>query len=77
MKNIILIAMLTLAAILVGTLVGRFWWPTADFDTSPSAKVEREVLYYQAPMDPAYRRDKPGKSPMGMDLVQFQQHTLL
>ncbi len=28
-----------------------------------------EVLYWVAPMDPAYRRDKPGKSPMGMDLV--------
>jgi len=26
-------------------------------------------LYWVAPMDPDYRRDKPGKSPMGMDLV--------
>ncbi|MFA9461282.1 efflux RND transporter periplasmic adaptor subunit [Thiohalorhabdus methylotrophus] len=30
---------------------------------------EREVLYWVAPMDDSYRRDKPGKSPMGMDLV--------
>jgi len=30
---------------------------------------EREILYWVAPMDPNYRRDKPGKSPMGMDLV--------
>jgi Cu(I)/Ag(I) efflux system membrane fusion protein len=28
-----------------------------------------EILYWVAPMDPNYRRDKPGKSPMGMDLV--------
>jgi len=28
-----------------------------------------EILYWVAPMDPAYRRDRPGKSPMGMDLV--------
>ncbi|MEQ8514638.1 MAG: efflux RND transporter periplasmic adaptor subunit [Chromatocurvus sp.] len=28
-----------------------------------------EVLYWVAPMDPDYRRDGPGKSPMGMDLV--------
>ena len=28
-----------------------------------------EVLYWVAPMDPNYRRDEPGKSPMGMDLV--------
>jgi len=30
---------------------------------------EAGVLYWVAPMDPNYRRDKPGKSPMGMDLV--------
>lgn len=29
----------------------------------------REPLYWVAPMDPAYRSDQPGKSPMGMDLV--------
>ena len=29
----------------------------------------RKVLYWVAPMDPNYKRDKPGKSPMGMDLV--------
>ncbi len=27
--------------------------------------------YWVAPMDPAYRRDGPGKSPMGMDLVPY------
>lgn len=32
-------------------------------------KEEREILYWVAPMDANYRRDKPGKSPMGMDLV--------
>ena len=30
---------------------------------------ERTVLYWRAPMDPAYIRNEPGKSPMGMDLV--------
>ncbi len=29
----------------------------------------RDILYWVAPMDPDYRRDGPGKSPMGMDLV--------
>ena len=28
-----------------------------------------DVLYWVAPMDANYRRDKPGKSPMGMDMV--------
>ena len=30
---------------------------------------EDNILYWVAPMDANYRRDKPGKSPMGMDLV--------
>lgn len=30
---------------------------------------EDEILYWVAPMDPNYRRDEPGTSPMGMDLV--------
>lgn len=28
-----------------------------------------EPLYWVAPMDPDYRRDEPGKSPMGMELI--------
>ncbi len=31
--------------------------------------VEKKPIYWVAPMDANYRRDKPGKSPMGMDLV--------
>ena len=34
-----------------------------------AANDERDILYWVAPMDPNYRRDQPGKSPMGMDLV--------
>ena len=30
---------------------------------------EKRPLYWAAPMDPDYRRDRPGKSPMGMDLI--------
>ncbi|PCJ51147.1 MAG: efflux transporter periplasmic adaptor subunit [Gammaproteobacteria bacterium] len=33
------------------------------------AVVEKKPKYWVAPMDANYRRDKPGKSPMGMDLV--------
>jgi Cu(I)/Ag(I) efflux system membrane fusion protein len=39
---------------------------------APPATVEtsgRKVLYWVAPMDQSFRRDTPGKSPMGMDLV--------
>jgi RND family efflux transporter MFP subunit len=31
--------------------------------------ADRKILYWRAPMDPTYIRDKPGKSPMGMDLI--------
>ena len=34
-----------------------------------SEESEKEVLYWVAPMDPNYRRDEPGRSPMGMDLI--------
>ena len=37
--------------------------PVASEEEGPS------ILYWVAPMDPNYRRDGPGKSPMGMDLV--------
>lgn len=30
---------------------------------------EKKILYWRAPMDPTYISDKPGKSPMGMDLI--------
>ncbi len=36
---------------------------------APSPGKERKIKYWRAPMDPAYISDKPGKSPMGMDLV--------
>ena len=32
------------------------------------AEGERNVLYWQAPMDPTEMYDRPGKSAMGMDL---------
>jgi len=36
-------------------------------ETAPQG--ERKVRYWRAPMDPNFVSDKPGKSPMGMDLV--------
>ena len=40
-----------------------------DGNAGGGASKERKVLYGRAPMDPNYVSDKPGKSPMGMDLV--------
>ncbi len=36
---------------------------------SDKVSTEKQILYWVAPMDASYRRDQPGKSPMGMDLV--------
>jgi Cu(I)/Ag(I) efflux system membrane fusion protein/cobalt-zinc-cadmium efflux system membrane fusion protein len=42
---------------------------TAGADAAEKPKGERKIKYWQAPMDPTYIRDEPGKSPMGMDLI--------
>lgn len=39
--------------------------------SSIKTKEEKAPLYWVAPMDPNYRRDGPGQSPMGMDLIPF------
>ena len=56
-------------AIVIGILIGRAWNPAAGDMAKSAGSSEREVLYWVAPMDPKYRRDEPGKSPMGMDLI--------
>jgi Cu(I)/Ag(I) efflux system membrane fusion protein len=54
-------------AILTATIYSQFLSTEMDMTTSSSA--EPNPLYWVAPMDPNYRRDEPGQSPMGMDLV--------
>jgi Cu(I)/Ag(I) efflux system membrane fusion protein len=39
--------------------------------TSEGATKEKQPLYWVAPMDANYHSDKPGKSPMGMDLIPY------
>lgn len=52
-----------------GFIVGAnyFNWQVAKPDET--ARQSNEPLYWQAPMDANYRRDEPGLSPMGMELV--------
>ncbi len=40
-----------------------------------STEQEKKPIYWVAPMDANYKRDKPGKSPMGMDLIPFYGDT--
>ncbi len=61
-----------LGAALVGAglTVGFFSASFLNADGSGSSdSTEPRVLYWQAPMDPSFRSDTPGKSPMGMDLI--------
>ena len=61
-----------LLILIVGLVVGFFVASNEHINHLFAAKsqaVEPEILYWVAPMDANYQRDKPGKSPMGMDLV--------
>ncbi len=42
---------------------------TSISESNTKTEASNEPLYWVAPMDPNYKRDKPGKSPMGMDLI--------
>lgn len=64
-----------LGFIVLGSIAGAatsYWLieqnPAATSAGTVSAASD-EPLYWVAPMDPNFRSDKPGKSPMGMDLV--------
>lgn len=59
-----------LLLLLTGLLIGALLTGLLSRRSEPtSPEAERKPLYWVAPMDPDYRRDAPGKSPMGMDLV--------
>jgi len=59
----------SLAVVALAFAAGRHFAPTADDVGSSEKSGGRKILHWVAPMDANYRRDEPGKSPMGMDLV--------
>ncbi|MGK0268625.1 MAG: Cu(I)/Ag(I) efflux system membrane fusion protein, partial [Paraglaciecola sp.] len=68
--------MKTLYAILIGGICGVIVTATiysqfvsTEMDMTAPKAVDAEPMYWVAPMDANFRRDQPGKSPMGMDLV--------
>jgi Cu(I)/Ag(I) efflux system membrane fusion protein len=69
MKKFTLIVIAMVVATALGILIGRSMGSTTGTTPNADAGSDREVLYWVAPMDANYRRDEPGKSPMGMDLV--------
>ena len=72
MKNIFRI--LFVIILLAGVGAGGYFLGKEKGGSPPSpgtttAKKEKKIKYWVAPMDPAYTRNEPGKSPMGMDLI--------
>ena len=63
-RYVALMVIMVVAALGGGIAIERYWFaiPKAD-------EAGAKIAYWVAPMDPNFRRDQPGKSPMGMDLV--------
>ena len=58
-----------LVSVLVGLVAGALLGSSDIGSGGGPEDAAATPLYWAAPMDPDYRRDAPGKSPMGMDLV--------
>lgn len=63
-RYVALMAIMVMAALSGGIAIERYWFGLPNADQSGP-----KIAYWVAPMDPNFRRDQPGKSPMGMDLV--------
>lgn len=73
MKRLIIALTILVAGVIAGRYSDEWFGGTNNgiSQTGSGAKqsAEKKPLYWVAPMDPNYRREKPGKSPMGMDLI--------
>jgi len=70
MKTIVSLLSVAIVAAVTGFMAARFI--PVDRGSMPGSTVassERQPLYWVAPMDSSFRRDEPGLSPMGMDLI--------
>lgn len=61
--------MKTLLLLIIGSVMGFSIHQLFTPPTSSLKQTEKQPLYWVAPMDANYRRDKPGLSPMGMELI--------
>ncbi len=64
-----------LVLLTIGAAVGYGIARIQTVPNAPELSSDPKVLYWVAPMDPSYRRDAPGKSPMGMDLVPVYEES--
>ncbi len=72
-KSILNISAVTSAALIAGMAIAIFGFPllnnTSNNEMNANNDNESQPLYWVAPMDANFQRDKPGLSPMGMELV--------
>lgn len=70
MKNLLLICFGGLI-VLLGLMFSQHYFPEkiVAHEKAKKQSTDSGILYWVAPMDANFRRDQPGKSPMGMDLV--------
>lgn len=59
----------SLCLVIAGAAIGAGSYALLNTPSSAATSAAEKPLYWVAPMDPGFRSDKPGKSPMGMDLV--------
>ena len=74
MKNFFIILIVFALGGTLGMKLGPKLYESIDTEwgmdsSSLTESAEKKPLYWVAPMDKNYRRDGPGQSPMGMDLV--------
>jgi len=71
--NNLKIFILIMTGVVVGSVASYLLFNTSSTGQNSldnkAAEEQAKPLYWVAPMDNNYRRDQPGKSPMGMDLV--------
>ena len=68
MNNKLNYAAMVVAGVVMGAAGYAIFGPAPNV-AEVDVPAKSEPLYWVAPMDPNYKRDKPGKSPMGMDLI--------
>ena len=67
--KIVLLGIGLVLGVVVTVIVYKFVLVGLGSSSLRMQSTEAQPLYWVAPMDPNFKRDKPGLSPMGMDLV--------
>ena len=71
--NVVKNGLLIGVGLVLGLAVSVYYFHRPNSAQAENVQTVKKPLYWVAPMDPNYKRNKPGKSPMGMDLVPVYQ----